>query len=105
MKKVKVYNFETRKKNYLVVGTSVKDVISYFEDNKYDLDLSFDMSGYYKVSLAKGDGMKVSSYTLYDKGLETEYIDEVNLQYGDNVEFVTNLAGYELYENHREMIV
>ena len=47
----KVYYFETEKKIYTVVGTSIKDVKDYIEENKRDF--SFDMNGSYKVSIQK----------------------------------------------------
>lgn len=99
--KAKVYTVETRKRSYSVVGTSIKDIKTYIEDNKNDLDLSFDMSGYYKVILDKFND--VSSYTIYDKGLESEYIDLVYLNQG-NCQFCTSLASYELYENNKHLI-
>ncbi len=99
--KVKVYTVETRKRIYSVVGISIKDVKTYIEDNKNDLDLSFDMSGYYKVTLDKFNG--VSSYTIYDKGLESEYIDLVYLNQG-NCQFCTSLASYELFEKNKHLI-
>ena len=76
----KVYYVETRKKTYICIGTSIKDVKDYVESNKRNLDLSFDMSGYYNVKLAKDIEIKntvfddgfVDYFELYDNTLNIE---------------------------------
>ena len=96
MKKVKVYNLETRKRSYLVVGTSINDVKEYLEDNKKDLDLSFDMSGHYSVSLNKD--ISVNWYDMCD-----DSVDTVNLTDSKNSnmfpKFVTDEAQRNLILN------
>lgn len=96
MKTVKVYEVETRKKSYLAVGTSIKDVKEYIKENKKDLDLSFDMSGFYTVSLNKD--ILVNSYEFYD-----EYIDIVNLtdkrQSNITADFITIEAENKLIQD------
>lgn len=93
MKKIKVYNLETRKRSYVVVGTSIRDVKEYIEENKRDLDLSFDMSGYYKVVL--DNSIFVNWYDMCD-----ENIDVINLTNNKdevvNYEFATDDAQYNL---------
>lgn len=73
MKKVKVYTLETRKRSYNVLGTSIIDVKDYLAKNLNDLDLSFDMSGYYKVTLDRN--LWVNWYDV----LDSEYVDTISL--------------------------
>ena len=101
---VKAYIVETRKRSYTAVGTSIRDVEEFIEENKRDLDLSFDMSGYYKVSLDRSVGMYVSGYTLLDVGLSSECAGDVSLRSGDRIEFVTHYALCELYYNYKNLI-
>ncbi|MCF6244361.1 MAG: hypothetical protein L3J43_04940 [Sulfurovum sp.] len=68
----KVYYVETRKKTYVVVGTSIVDVKDYVQSNKRDLDLSFDMSGHFKVSLAKD--IEIKNIITLDDG-EIDYFE------------------------------
>ena len=82
MIQVKAYWVETRKKSYIALGTSLKDVKNYVEDNKRDLDLTFDMSGYFKVTLNKD--IWVNWYDMCD-----EYVDVINLtnESGEDVQY------------------
>lgn len=90
---VKVYTLETRKKSYTVVGTSVRDVKEYYEENKKNLDIVTDMSGYYKVIL--DNEAWVQWYDMCD-----ESVDEINIdssyRFSGLVTFSTETAKEQL---------
>ena len=70
MKTVKIYNIETEKRKYLAIGTSIKDVKDYVDENKRDLSL--DIGRHFKVTLNKDT--YVNWYDMCD-----ENIDSINL--------------------------
>jgi hypothetical protein len=99
MKAVKVYTVTTKKAIYTVVGTSINDVKEYIEENKRDLNLSFDMSGYYKVSLDKD--LFVNWYDMCDENIDIINLTNSNLKVNLTPYFSTSNADYNLLLNDR----
>ena len=87
----KVYYVVTRKKTYIAIGTSKADVKDYVQSNKRDLDLSFDMSGHFTVSLAKD--IEIKNSIFLDDG-EIDYFElyDNTLKCDTNEHFITNNA-------------
>ncbi len=84
----KVYYVQTGKKSYIAIGTSIKDVEDFVQSNKRDLDLSFDMSGHFKVSLA--NDIEIKNIVTFDDG-EIDYFElyDNTLKCDTNENFIT----------------